>query len=179
VSSASEKDVRPFCSLKSYVDPNAICPVCGDVVFFYQSPNGGRVFFDDLGWPWPKHPCTDNDKAVAIANTKTPPGKIYSFRTKSGNRLDLYDLKGVTEVADSYEFVFTRQDNKRTRIGYLRISTLKKAGVQLEDFYQAPSFVFDQDESKGDKLQVYFICVRLKQVLPVKMRKTNERSGSS
>lgn len=43
----------------SYVNPNATCPVCGDNVFFYQSPYGGRVFFDELGPPWPKHPCTD------------------------------------------------------------------------------------------------------------------------
>lgn len=45
---------------ESYVNPNASCPVCGDRVFFYQSPYGGRVFFDALGPPWPKHPCTDN-----------------------------------------------------------------------------------------------------------------------
>ncbi len=44
----------------SYVNPNARCPVCGASVFFYQSPAGGRVFFDELGPPWPKHPCTDN-----------------------------------------------------------------------------------------------------------------------
>lgn len=43
----------------SYVNPSAACPVCGASVFFYQSPNGGRVFFDQLGPPWPKHPCTD------------------------------------------------------------------------------------------------------------------------
>jgi hypothetical protein len=41
-----------------YVHPNAECPVCGASVFFYQSPNGGRVYFDELGPPWPKHPCT-------------------------------------------------------------------------------------------------------------------------
>lgn len=45
---------------ESYVNPNASCPVCGAPVFFYQSPYGGRVFFDELGPPWPKHPCTDN-----------------------------------------------------------------------------------------------------------------------
>lgn len=39
--------------------PNAFCPVCGAAVYFYQSPAGGRVFFDDLGHPWPKHACTD------------------------------------------------------------------------------------------------------------------------
>lgn len=44
----------------SFLDPNARCPVCRAKVYFYQSPHGGRVFFDDLGWPWPKHPCTDN-----------------------------------------------------------------------------------------------------------------------
>jgi len=47
---------------ESYVNPNARCPVCGAQVFFYQSPYGGRVYFDELGWPWPKHPCTDNSQ---------------------------------------------------------------------------------------------------------------------
>lgn len=50
----------PFVTYPSYVNPNARCPVCGDSVYFYQSPYGGRVFFDELGPPWPKHPCTDN-----------------------------------------------------------------------------------------------------------------------
>jgi hypothetical protein len=50
----------PFVTYPSYVNPNARCPVCGCAVYYYQSPYGGRVFFDDLGPPWPKHPCTDN-----------------------------------------------------------------------------------------------------------------------
>lgn len=52
-----EREWRTF---ESYVNPNAKCPVCGCPVFFYQSPDGGRVYFDELGPPWPKHPCTDN-----------------------------------------------------------------------------------------------------------------------
>ena len=44
---------------RSFVNPNARCPECQSPVFYYQSENGGRVFFDRLGWPWPKHPCTD------------------------------------------------------------------------------------------------------------------------
>lgn len=47
----------------SFVNPNARCPACGAQVFFYQSPYGGRVYFDALGWPWPKHPCTDSRQA--------------------------------------------------------------------------------------------------------------------
>jgi len=42
------------------IRPNAKCPVCGAPVFFYQNEFGSRVFFDELGPPWPKHPCTDN-----------------------------------------------------------------------------------------------------------------------
>jgi len=33
--------------------------VCGAEVFFYSNEHGSRVYFDDLGPPWPKHPCTD------------------------------------------------------------------------------------------------------------------------
>lgn len=43
------------------VVPNATCPVCGADVFFYRNEHGSRVYFDELGPPWPKHPCTDND----------------------------------------------------------------------------------------------------------------------
>ncbi len=35
------------------------CPVCHGSVFFVRH-NGGSVWLDDLGWPWPKHPCFDN-----------------------------------------------------------------------------------------------------------------------
>lgn len=44
-----------------FVNPNADCPVCGQPVFFYQNEYGSRVYFDELGPPWPKHPCTNNE----------------------------------------------------------------------------------------------------------------------
>lgn len=53
----------PICG--SYVDPNAKCPVCGIAVYFYKSPYGGRVFFDELGPPWPKHACTSSAPAIS------------------------------------------------------------------------------------------------------------------
>ncbi|MPW37307.1 hypothetical protein [Vibrio sp. B1Z05] len=40
--------------------PNAQCPVCGAMMFYYEHSNGAKVYFDVLGPPWPKHPCTDN-----------------------------------------------------------------------------------------------------------------------
>jgi hypothetical protein len=52
------RDRRP----QSLTIPNASCPVCGASVFFYQNEYGSRVFFDALGFDWPKHPCTDNSR---------------------------------------------------------------------------------------------------------------------
>src|SRR5437867_9011938 len=34
------------------------CPECGADVFFIRH-NGGSVWVDELGWPWPKHACFD------------------------------------------------------------------------------------------------------------------------
>jgi hypothetical protein len=44
---------------ESHTNPNAKCRHCGQPVYFYRSPDGGSVFFDELGSPWPKHDCTD------------------------------------------------------------------------------------------------------------------------
>jgi hypothetical protein len=59
-------------SYESYVNPNARCPVCGKTVFFYQSEYGGRVFFDELGPPWPKHLCTDNSAVYVPVSYLAP-----------------------------------------------------------------------------------------------------------
>jgi len=56
-----------------FVVPNASCPVCGASVYYYQNEHGSRVFFDELGWPWPKHPCTDNSNGFRFIPTSTAP----------------------------------------------------------------------------------------------------------
>ena len=53
-----------------YLIPNATCPVCGAEVFFFQNEHGSRVFFDELGTPWPKHPCTDVSSAIQISENQ-------------------------------------------------------------------------------------------------------------
>jgi hypothetical protein len=59
--------------------------VCGAAVFFYRSPHGGRVFFDELGIPWPKHPCTDTSfywrfGQVKLRTAQGTPGGAASAR---------------------------------------------------------------------------------------------------
>lgn len=66
----------PFYRYESFVNPHATCPVCGAEVFYYEAPNGGRVYFDALGPPWPKHPCTDNSCSVATGRGTAPTGGV-------------------------------------------------------------------------------------------------------
>ncbi len=44
----------------SWTQPNSKCPVCGAAVYCYQPESGGRILFDQLGPPWPKHECIDH-----------------------------------------------------------------------------------------------------------------------
>ena len=77
--------VGTFTSYASFTIPNASCPVCGASVFFYQSPSGGRVFFDELGPPWPKHPCTDNSSSTV---------RLLSARDTTANRTIEWEREG-------------------------------------------------------------------------------------
>lgn len=162
----------PFRSLKSYVVPNASCPVCGETVFFYQSPHGGRVFFNNLGWPWPKHECTDNKNAKGSPQSKRRTGNIYALRNRSGGRLALYDLDDTDQSDRYWKFVFRRQDTNKRRTAYLTKAAMKKGGLRTDDFFDAPSFLVDLDESAGDHLRVDFICGRLGKIIRIKMSKS-------
>jgi hypothetical protein len=43
-----------YTKAESYTHPMR-CKQCSAYVFYYQSENGGKTVFDDLGHPWPKH----------------------------------------------------------------------------------------------------------------------------
>lgn len=103
-------DSRP--NYDSFVVPNAICPVCGCEVFFYQSPFGGRVFFDSLGPPWPKHPCTDQsrslntnvrsiDRVYGIKRAPSTPAVRPLFKRSEWRPLEFESI----EAADNYDAV--------------------------------------------------------------------------
>ena len=54
------------------------CPYCGAKVFFYTDEYGSKVFFDELGPPWPKHSCSKHDADTAFA-TSTVTGPVGRF----------------------------------------------------------------------------------------------------
>lgn len=48
-----------------------VCPVCGAFVFFHTNGDGDAVFFDDLGPPWPKHPCLSSGNSISDSTKDT------------------------------------------------------------------------------------------------------------
>ena len=110
---------------ESYVNPNARCPVCGSAVFFYQSSDGGRVFFDELGPPWPKHPCTDR---------RSIPGRMDPFSIALITDRPTWERQGwvplfMIGVTDrdrrAYEIRGTSENSP------IRIYVMKKSHVHL------------------------------------------------
>jgi hypothetical protein len=54
------------------------CPRCGRPVFFVRH-NGGSVWFDELGPPWDKHPCFDDEPSARLIRStvrQAPPGSL-------------------------------------------------------------------------------------------------------
>lgn len=108
-----------------FVNPNARCPVCSAAVFFYANQSGSRVYFDDLGPPWAKHPCTDNPRqatgkrdAPSAALTPRPKGLMREL-IAAANAAGVWRGKtaGVRSGRDWTLMVITaveRRGNKNT-----------------------------------------------------------------
>lgn len=43
------------------------CTICGALIYFHTNGNGDVVFFDELGWPWPKHGCLSTESGIRRA----------------------------------------------------------------------------------------------------------------
>jgi hypothetical protein len=101
---------------ESFVNPNASCPVCGEPVFFYQSPYGGRVFFDELGPPWPKHPCTDNGsipsqaRTTPHANIAPKPRKTYQWLTDGWKPFFITSARPIAKEVSEIHGTFGEQE---------------------------------------------------------------------
>jgi len=160
---------KPFQTIVSYVNPNARCPVCGERVYFYQSPNGGRVFFDDLGWPWPKHRCTDNPKSQTgpVKKIVTISGNT-SFRGRDGEALDIYELWSLREEGNTIHMRFSRIGENRSFQASLPKEVLRLLGITVGDLRAAPSFVVT---TKTDHRVLEFISGRQKRIVRLVVQK--------
>lgn len=80
-----------------------ICPVCDADIFFHTNGNGDVVFFDELGWPWPKHECLSTEDGIReasnsssvntlqlkkIAQLRVQPNSLITSRNQNVNEFD-------------------------------------------------------------------------------------------
>lgn len=76
---------------------NALCPVCKQAVFFYRNEHGSAVFFDELGPPWSKHPCTAGDLPALFLGTAPqpalPPQQWQAFGWKPLRSVQIFAAK--------------------------------------------------------------------------------------
>lgn len=79
-----------------YVNSNARCPVCSAAVFFYANAAGSRVYFDDLGPPWPKHPCTDGPRGSRTFSKESYPPPTRRSRGQVKELLAAANMAGFS-----------------------------------------------------------------------------------
>jgi hypothetical protein len=132
-----------------FVTPNAKCPVCGVPVFYYQNAFGSRVFFDDLGPPWPKHPCTDNPmnslSGVAWAPiARRKKGEIQEL-IAAGNATGLFQQKRFGQLTASEWTLLVVEDVLRSgEREVVRAAIIDSAEPKLVQFSCfSPTLVFN------------------------------------
>lgn len=126
-------------SRESFTCPNACCPVCGALVFFYKSPDGGRVFFDELGPPWPKHPCT---------NSTSIPAKLSVARLSLHEDRSAWEDQGWRPVQLRYDSEIDKFFSRLNLISggvetnlYLRKSSLTRYGKKVSIQAHLPAHI--------------------------------------
>ncbi len=86
-----------------YINPNAKCRECGEPVFYYQNEFGSRVFFDELGPPWPKHPCTDQGLTPSNTGSGRNPRILPTLRSSIG-RDSVAELLAILNLDPQSDF---------------------------------------------------------------------------
>jgi predicted nucleic acid-binding Zn-ribbon protein len=110
------RNSEPFIN-DSRVIANYECPKCGQRVFFYQNEHGSKVFFDQLGHPWPKHGCFKEssrtasasvDRSIAIANRKARKRDMKAALKRRGQ-----ELKEKIHKREERRAVIEREERER------------------------------------------------------------------
>lgn len=121
----------------SYTVP-MVCSACGNAVFHYQSKHGGSAIFDELGPPWPKHPCSDGAKAVrltaSVATDQSLPTRIYSWQ-KAG-WLPFTDLK--VESVGSNHIQLRGTHNSQLLTLYISVATVDAGADPVAQIADSP-----------------------------------------
>ena len=143
------------------------CRFCRNEVFYYENEEGSKVFFDDLGPPWPVHQCDEyleanhrkrQNRISKAPGTKTKPKiKLPWFNNQKKSirgsirriRLDDNALRKLQKDCDSHGI---REVHKRINPPLARVSLLESPNSSNERyiFYVNLFDLLDQSVEEGD-----------------------------
>jgi hypothetical protein len=124
------------------------------------------VFFDDVGWPWPKHPCTDRfqgrDEQIGSAvNSRLR----FNFRNRKGMPLDVYRVEQFIELAADLLIRLKNIERGPPILILVSHSEMQKKKITTEDIKEAPSLVLLRDRGDAGETEASFISARLQSVV--------------
>lgn len=145
-----------------YIKPNARCPICGAEVFFYANEFGSRVYFDDLGPPWPKHPCTDNPRQKTGQRLAFSGPPIRRARGITQELIDAARITGAfsTPAAEGSRWqlliiVAVERDGSRNTVQAEYLASDRNKRVAFTCHSDEPIFEIDDFISKnGDEFSI-------------------------
>jgi transcription elongation factor Elf1 len=144
--------------LIGFTNPNAHSPVCGNPVFFYASPFGGRVFFDELGPPWPKHPCTDRGRPVQLIHPSNTSNHIHrEFFVDGWQPFLCQDIQTVKTDQSVFKLTGLLGDAKET---FFAIKVGLSEGVPFlikseDNKLLMSTIIYNRGEIKADTFRIF------------------------
>lgn len=105
--------LRHWQKTESHTNPNARCPNCGAKVYFYRSPDGGSVFFEELGSPWPKHECVHASQSQSKTSATLVVRRFPSWPFIWIEKWSLPENEGTALIDNDSRVLFVRTKSSR------------------------------------------------------------------
>jgi len=95
---------------RHYTKPQIRCPFCNEPVFYCRLSNEGSAYFDKIGHPWPKHPCTDKSSKLYRGPPDSPEENWPRFEKIVVESITETLLRLSGETQNSEFIVFLHRD---------------------------------------------------------------------
>ncbi|MBL7766836.1 MAG: hypothetical protein JNJ58_12120 [Chitinophagaceae bacterium] len=92
--------------------PNAKCPNCKRPVFYYQNELGSKVYFENLGKPWPIHYCHKKYISSPISRNK----EIVIAHHMPGDRVELISQEKINSEYIQINLRFLTEGRKINKL---------------------------------------------------------------
>ena len=126
-----------------------------------------------MGWPWPKHPCTDkyqgdDDRIQRAINSRFR----FNFRTRDGKPLDVYRVEQLVESDEGVSIRLKNVERGPSIVILIRRAAMRDAGCRIEDINDAPTVVLSRHKGPSGDTEISLISARLQSVvvLPATVR---------